>query len=74
MAVNASTKPEAHWGVSQGSRWMSAGESGVPSGVRPVSGTLGWNDACVAAVLFNVECNDSYVAAFLLNLRDGGRL
>jgi hypothetical protein len=72
MAVDTSTKPEGYWGVSQGSAWLSTGETGVPSGVGSGSGAQGWNDACVAAVLFNVECNDSYVAAFLLNLHGGG--
>jgi hypothetical protein len=73
MAVDTSTKLEGSWGVTQGSAWLSTGETGAPSGVRSGSEAQGWNDACVAAVLFNVECNDSYVAAFLLNLRSGSR-
>ena len=73
MAVDTSTKLEGSWGVAQGSAWLSTGETGAPSGVRSGSEAQGWNDACVAAVLFNVECNDSHVGAFLLNLRGGGR-
>ena len=73
MAVDAATKAEGHWGVSQSSAWLSKGKAGVSSGVGSETEAQGWNDACVAAVLFNVECNDSYVAAFLLNLRSGGR-
>jgi hypothetical protein len=73
MAVDTATKAEGSWGVSQGSAWLSTGKAGVPSGVGSESEAQGWNDACVAAVLFNVECNDSYVAAFLLNLHGGGR-
>ena len=52
---------------------MSTGKAGVPSEVGSGSEAQGWHDACVAAFLFNVECNDSYVAAVLLNLRGGGR-
>lgn len=73
MAVSTSTKPEIHWGISQGPAWLSAGKAGVASEVRSGSKAQGWHDACVAAFLFNVECNDSYVAAFLLNLRGDGR-
>lgn len=73
MAVESSTKPESCWGISQGSPWLSAGDTGGPSGVGSGSEGRGWNDACVAALLFNIECNDSYVAAFLLNLRSRGR-
>ena len=73
MAVNVATKTEGHWGVPQDSAWLSTGKAGVASGAGSESEAQGWNDACVAAALFNVECNDSYVAAFLLNLRSGGR-
>jgi len=73
VAVDTATKAEGHWGVSQGSAWLSTGKAGVPSGVGSESEAQGWNDACVAAVLFNVECDDSHVAAFLLNLRSGSR-
>ena len=73
MAVDTSTKTEVYWGGTQGSAWLSAGESGAPNGARSGSGAQGWSDANVAAVLFNVECDDSYIAAFLLNLRSGGR-
>ena len=73
MAVDTATKAEGYWGVSQGSAWLSTGKAGVPSGVGSESEAQGWNDACVAAVLFNVECDDSHVAAFLLNLRSGSR-
>jgi hypothetical protein len=73
MAVDTATKAEGYWGVSQGSAWLSTGKAGVPSGVGSESEAHGWNDACVAAVLFNVECDDSHVAAFLLNLRGGSR-
>jgi hypothetical protein len=73
MAVDTSTKAESCWGGSQGSAWLSAGTDGSPSGVGSGSEAQGWNDACVAALLFNIECNDSYVAAFLMNLRSGGR-
>jgi len=52
---------------------LSTGKAGVASEDRSGSKAQGWHDACVAAFLFNVECNDSYVAAFLLNLRGGGR-
>ncbi len=73
MAVDTSIKPESYWGFSQGSAWLSTGKAGAPVGANSVSEAQGWNDACVAAVMFNIECNDSYVAAFLLNLRNGGR-
>ena len=73
MAVHASTKPETYGEVPQGSAWLSAGETGVPTGAGSTSEAPGLNDACVAAFMFNVECNDSYVGAFLLNLRKGGR-
>lgn len=73
MAVDTSTKTESCWGVSQGPAWLPAGDADGLGATGSASEAQGWNDACVAALLFNIECNDSYVAAFLLNLRGGPR-
>ncbi len=73
MVVDASTKLDNCGGVTQECTWLVPAKAGDPSGVGSGSGAQGWNDAHEAAVLFNVECNDSYVAAFLLNLGIGGR-
>jgi len=54
--------------------WLSGQAIDAPTHVKSVSSAQGWNDAYVAALLFNVECNDSHVAAFLLNLGIGGRV
>jgi len=54
--------------------WLPGQATDAPTDVKSVSAAQGWNDACVAALLFNIECNDSNVAAFLLNLGIGGRV
>lgn len=73
MAMSTSTESEIYGGVSQGPAWLSTGKPDVPGGVGSGSEAQGWHDASVAAIMFNIECNDSYVAAFLMNLRGGGR-
>jgi hypothetical protein len=73
MVVDASTKLDNCGGVTQECAWLATAKAVDPSGVHSGSGAQGWNDAHEAAVLFNLECNDSYVAAFLLNLGIGGR-
>jgi hypothetical protein len=60
-AADALTKTESCWAVPQECAWLS-NRKGAVAPLR------GWNDAHVAALLFNVECNDSFVAAFLVNL------
>jgi hypothetical protein len=54
--------------------WLNGQATGVPTDVKSVPAAQGWNDAYVAALLFNIECNDSYIAEFLLNLGIGGRV
>ena len=73
MVVDASTKLDNCGGVTQECTWLATAKPGGTGGVGSASEAQGWNDAHEAAVLFNLECNDSYVAAFLLNLGIGGR-
>ena len=74
MVVESSTKLDSCGGVTQGCAWLATAKAGDTGGVSAGSEAQGWNDAHEAAVLFNLECNDSYVAAFLLNLGIGGRV
>lgn len=74
MAISTSTRPEGLWTASQGTIWLSTGKAGTPGEFRSGSEMQGWHDAGVAAVLFNIECNDSYVASFLLNLPNVSRV
>jgi hypothetical protein len=62
------TKSEGYKGVLLGS-WLPSRQSGEPKGVSSGPMAQGWSDAHVAVLLFNQQCNDSYVAAFLMNLR-----
>jgi hypothetical protein len=73
MVVESSTKLDSCGGVTQECAWLATAKAGDTGGVSAGSGAQGWNDAHVAAVMFNLECNDSYVGAFLLNLGIGGR-
>jgi hypothetical protein len=59
MAVDTSTMTQGYWGVSQSFPWLSTGETGAQNGDRSGSEGQGWNDAYVAALLFNVDCSDS---------------
>ena len=73
MAVEISTRLDSSGGVTQECAWLATTKAGDTSRVGSGSGPQGWNDALVAAVLFNLECNDGHVGAFLLNLGIGGR-
>ena len=72
MAVDTMTQTDSYCSVPQAA-WLPGQATDTPTDVMSVSVARGWNDAHVAALLFNVECDDSYVAAFLLNLGIGGR-
>jgi hypothetical protein len=73
MAVDTMTQTNSYYSVPQAA-WLPGQATDAPTEVKSVSAAGGWNDAHVAALLFNVECNDSYVAVFLLNLGIGDRV
>jgi len=73
MAVDTMTQTSSYSSVPQAA-WLPGQATDTPTDVKSVSAARGWNDAHVAALLFNVECNDSYVATFLLNLGIGDRV
>ncbi len=69
MAIDTLTRSKSNYGVVENCTWLPSRGTDAPRAVVSNSVTQGWNDAHVAALLFNVQCNDSYVAAFLMNLR-----
>jgi hypothetical protein len=73
MAVDTMTQTDSYGSVPQAA-WLPGQATDIPTDVMSVSAAGGWNDANVAALLFNLQCNDSYVAAFLLNVRMGDRV
>jgi hypothetical protein len=67
MAVDTLTRSEGYKGALDS--WLSTKQAGAAKGVLSNPVAQGWNHAHVAAFLFNQQCNDSYVGAFLMNLR-----
>ena len=73
MTVDTMTQTSSYSSVPQAA-WLPGQATEAPTEVKSVSAAGGWNDARVAALLFNLQCNDSYVAAFLLNVCMGDRV
>ncbi len=68
MVVDGLTRAGCYYGIPLDT-WLPTRQAGAPRGVVSRSMIQGWNDANVATFLFNGQRNDSYVAAFLMNLR-----
>jgi hypothetical protein len=73
MAVETMAQTSSYSSVPQAA-WLSGQATDAPTDMRSVSAAGGWSDGHVAALLFNLQCNDAYVAAFLLNVRMGNRV
>ena len=73
MTVDSMTQTTDSGSVPQAA-WLQSHATEAPTDLACVSPAQGWSDAHVAELLFNLQCNDAYVAAFLLNVRMGDRV